>query len=153
VPGYRWSSKVRDWGRDNALPGNSYRESQGAVKVYLIATVRDFVYLESHMKPLGIEHTSLWSNRMSCALLSIYLSIYLRLCSPLLDLGRFFSFLILYTVGRTPWTGKKPIARPLPTHIDRTTHTHRINTHIHPCLEWDSNPWFQISSGRRRFIP
>jgi hypothetical protein len=23
----------------------------------------------------------------------------------LLDLGRFFSFLILYRVGRTPWTG------------------------------------------------
>jgi hypothetical protein len=31
-----------------------------------------------------------------------YLSIYLWLYSPLLDLGRFFSFLILYTVGRTP---------------------------------------------------
>jgi hypothetical protein len=25
-------------------------------------------------------------------------------------------FLILYTVGRTPWTGDQPIARPLPTH-------------------------------------
>jgi hypothetical protein len=35
------------------------------------------------------------------------------------DLGRFFSFLILYTVGRTPWTGDQPVARPLPTH--RTT--------------------------------
>jgi hypothetical protein len=30
--------------------------------------------------------------------------IYLWLYSPLLGLGRFFSFLILYTVGRTPWT-------------------------------------------------
>jgi hypothetical protein len=37
----------------------------------------------------------------------------------LLDLGYFFSFLILYTVGRTPWTGDQPVARPLPTH--RTT--------------------------------
>jgi hypothetical protein len=37
----------------------------------------------------------------------------------LLDLGRFFSFLILYTVGRTPWTGDQPVARPLPT--QRTT--------------------------------
>jgi hypothetical protein len=35
-----------------------------------------------------------------------------------LDLGRFFSFLILYTLGRTPWTGNQPVARPLPT--DRT---------------------------------
>jgi hypothetical protein len=31
----------------------------------------------------------------------------------------FFSFLILYTVGRTPWMGDRLVARPLPTH--RTT--------------------------------
>jgi hypothetical protein len=37
----------------------------------------------------------------------------------LLGLGRFFSFLILYRVSRTPWTGDQPVARPLPTH--RTT--------------------------------
>jgi hypothetical protein len=30
-------------------------------------------------------------------------------------------FLDLYTVGRTPWTGDQPVARPLPTH--RTTQT------------------------------
>jgi hypothetical protein len=36
----------------------------------------------------------------------------------LLDLGRFFSFLILYTLCRTPWTGDQPVAR---TH--RTTQT------------------------------
>jgi hypothetical protein len=51
--------------------------------------------------------------------LSIYLSIYLWLYIPLLSLGRFFSFLILYTVATTPWTGDQPVARPLPTH--RTT--------------------------------
>jgi hypothetical protein len=34
-----------------------------------------------------------------------------------------FSFVILWTVGRTPWTGDQPVARPLPTH--RTT---RIQT-------------------------
>jgi hypothetical protein len=40
----------------------------------------------------------------SCSLvdLSDYLNIYLWLYSPLLDLGRFFSFLFLYIVGRTP---------------------------------------------------
>jgi hypothetical protein len=27
----------------------------------------------------------------------------------------FCSFLILYTVGRTPWAGDQPVARPLPT--------------------------------------
>jgi hypothetical protein len=32
-----------------------------------------------------------------------------------------FSLLFLYTIGRTPWTGDQPVARPLPTH--------RINAH------------------------
>jgi hypothetical protein len=48
----------------------------------------------------------------------------------LLGLGLFFSFLVLYTVGRTPCTGDQPVARPLPTH--RTTHTikpHNTDNH------------------------
>jgi hypothetical protein len=45
--------------------------------------------------------------------LLLYLSLSLWLCSSL-DPGRFFSFLILYTVGRTPWTGDQPVVRPLP---------------------------------------
>jgi hypothetical protein len=64
-----------------------------------------------------------WNFYLSVCL-SVCMCIYLWLCSPLLDLGRFFSFLILYRIGRTPWTGDQPVARPLPTH--RTTH--RINT-------------------------
>jgi hypothetical protein len=44
----------------------------------------------------------------------------LWLYSPL-DLGRFFSFLILYTAGRTPWMSDQPSASPLPAH--RTTQT------------------------------
>jgi hypothetical protein len=43
--------------------------------------------------------------------------------SHLLGLGRFFSFLILYTVSRTPCMGDQSVARPLPTH------KHRINAH------------------------
>jgi hypothetical protein len=53
------------------------------------------------------------------------LSLSLWLYSPL-NLGRFFSFLILYTVGRTPWTGDQPVARPLPT--QRTTQTQNKST-------------------------
>jgi hypothetical protein len=45
---------------------------------------------------------------------------------PSLDLGRFFNFLILYTVGRTPWTEDQPVARLLPTH--RTTRTQNKRT-------------------------
>jgi hypothetical protein len=33
----------------------------------------------------------------------------------LLGIGCFFSVLILYTVGRTPWMGDQPVARPVPT--------------------------------------
>jgi hypothetical protein len=31
-------------------------------------------------------------------------------------LAALFSFIIIYTVGRTPWTGDHPIAKSLPTH-------------------------------------
>jgi hypothetical protein len=55
------------------------------------------------------------------------LGLCLWLYSPLLDLGCFFAFLILYTVGRTPWTGEQPVARLLPTH--RTTQTQNKRTH------------------------
>jgi hypothetical protein len=50
-----------------------------------------------------------------------------------------FSFLILYTVGRTPWTGDQPVARPLPTHT--TTQTQNKHTDIH------------ASSGIRTHVP
>jgi hypothetical protein len=58
--------------------------------------------------------------------LSTYLSICLSIYSPLLDPGRFFSFLILYTVGNTPWTRDQPVAMSLPTY--RTTQTHNKRT-------------------------
>jgi hypothetical protein len=41
-------------------------------------------------------------------------------------LAAFFNFLILYTDGRTPWTGDQLVARPLPTH--RTTQTQNKRT-------------------------
>jgi hypothetical protein len=58
-----------------------------------------------------------------------------------------FQFLNIYTVGRTPWTGDQPVAKPLPTHTEQ--HKHRINAHRHPCLEWDSNIWSKNSRERR----
>jgi hypothetical protein len=59
-------------------------------------------------------------------------------------LGRFFSFLILYTFGRTPWTGDQPVSSPLHCTQDSTN---RINAHRHQCFKWDSNPWSQCLSG------
>jgi hypothetical protein len=46
----------------------------------------------------------------------------------LLGPGLFFIFLILYTVGRTPWTENQLVARPLPT--CRTTQTQNKPTHV-----------------------
>jgi hypothetical protein len=59
----------------------------------------------------------------------------LWLYSPL-DLSRSFSFLILYTVGRTPSTGDQPVARPLPTHTTTQTQNKRIQTSM-PRVEFD----------------
>jgi hypothetical protein len=56
-------------------------------------------------------------------------SLSLWLYSPL-DLGRLFSFLILSTVGRTPWTGDQPVARPLRTHRTTQTQNKRTKTSI-----------------------
>jgi hypothetical protein len=47
----------------------------------------------------------------------------------LLGLGRFFSFLILYTDGRTPWKGDQHVAKPLPAY--RTTQTQNKRTHTY----------------------
>jgi hypothetical protein len=83
--------------------------------------------------------------------LSFFVSFFLSLWlySPL-DLGRFFSFLILYTVGRTLGWGISPSQR---LYLHTKQHKRRINAHRHPCLEWDSSSRPQCSSGRRRFTP
>jgi hypothetical protein len=80
---------------------------------------------------------------------SIYLSIYLSIygSTALVDLGLFFSFLIhtqsvgLLGRGISPSPG---------CYLHTEQHKHRINTNIHLCLEWYSNPRSQCLSGRRR---
>jgi hypothetical protein len=62
-------------------------------------------------------------------MLLLLLSSLLWLCYPLLGLDHFFSFLILYTVGRTALTGNQPIERTLSTH--KTTQTLNKHTDIH----------------------
>jgi hypothetical protein len=41
----------------------------------------------------------------------------------------FWNLWIYWTVGRTPWTGDQPVARPLP--IYRTTQHRKTRTHIY----------------------
>jgi hypothetical protein len=69
--------------------------------------------------------------------LSVCISVYLWLYSPLLCFGRIFIFLILYAVGRTPLTGDQPVARPLPTH--RTTQIQNKRTQT-------SMPWMGLEA-------
>jgi hypothetical protein len=65
-----------------------------------------------------------------CIYLSISLSIYLWLYSPFVAPWPFFSSLIFYTVGRTPWTGDRPAAKPLPTHRTTQTRNKRTQTSV-----------------------
>jgi hypothetical protein len=74
-----------------------------------------------------MEATSRFSNLLEVVglLEALNFSFLLWLYNPL-NLGSFFSFLILYTVGTTPWTEDQPVARPLPT--QRTTQTQNKRT-------------------------
>jgi hypothetical protein len=49
---------------------------------------------------------------------------------PFVGLGRFYSFLMFYTVGMTPWMGDQPVARPLPAHRTAQTQNKRTQTSI-----------------------
>jgi hypothetical protein len=71
------------------------------------------------------------------------LSKYLWLYSPLLVLGRFFSLLIFYTGGRTPWTGDQPVARPLPAHRTAQTQNKRTKTSMFQVGFEPTTPVFQ----------
>jgi hypothetical protein len=55
----------------------------------------------------------------------------------LLNLGRFFSFVILYTVCRTPWTGDQPVTRPLPTNRTTQAQNKRTQTSMHNLSVWN----------------
>jgi hypothetical protein len=74
---------------------------------------------------------------------TIYLS--LRRYSPS-NFGHLFSFLILYTVGSTPWAGDQSVKRLLPTH---TTQTQNKRTVIH-VSSGARNHDSTVLGGRRR---
>jgi hypothetical protein len=57
-----------------------------------------------------------------------YLPVYLWFYSPLLGLGRFFSFLIFYIVSRTPWTSDQSVAKLLPAYRTEQTQDKRTQT-------------------------
>jgi hypothetical protein len=89
--------------------------------------LRSIVHNNDDMKRLD---TALERRAHSMSFTNILPTIYLWLYSPLLELGRFFSFLILYTDGRTPRTGDQPVSKPLPTHRTTRTQNERIQTSL-----------------------
>jgi hypothetical protein len=61
-------------------------------------------------------------------------------------LAAYFTFLTIYTVGRTPWTGISPL-RGRYLNIEQHKQN-KCTQYKHPCLKWDSNPRSQLSSER-----
>jgi hypothetical protein len=63
--------------------------------------------------------------------------------------GFSFSLVIYYTVGRTPWTGDQPAARPVPT--QGNTNTEQTHTNIYVCSGIRTQN-LGVKSGRRQFM-
>jgi hypothetical protein len=85
-------------------------------------------------------------------------------CVPITDNFLFFLFaptlepradfsvsLIIFTDGRTPWTGDQLVTRPLPKHRTKQAQNKRIQRH--PCLELDADPRSRLPSERRQYMP
>jgi hypothetical protein len=97
------------------------------IGIYLLK--REILLLWSQYTCMGLDVNSVGKHGICLNLLKALATILLWPYSPLLGPGRFFTFLILYTVGRTPQTGDQPVIRPLPTH--RTTQTQNKHTYVH----------------------
>jgi hypothetical protein len=78
------------------------------------------------------------------------LYLFIRLYSLLLDLGRFFIFLIPTQSAGLLGGGISP-SQGLYLHTEQ--HKHKINARRYPCVEWDSNPRSPSLSERRQFMP
>jgi hypothetical protein len=94
--------------------------------------IRNMKNLSRNLKERG--HLYGISLHRTIIFFSLSLSLSLWLYSPF-DLGRFFSFLILCTVSRTPWTGDQPVARSLSKHITTQTQDKRTQS---------SMPWVVV---------
>jgi hypothetical protein len=96
------------------------------------------IYLSAYLSIYLSIRVSIYLSIYLSIRVSIYLSIYLSIALQfLLDLGRFFSFLLPHTIGRTPWTGDQPLARLLPAHRETKTQNKRTHT---------SMPWVRFEA-------
>jgi hypothetical protein len=104
----------------------------GFLQVYsgFVKLVRKIAEVLPQIRPRSIPSTSflIHYSLIILSLYTLYYSLFLWLYSPL-DPGRFFSSLILYTVGRTLWTGDQPVVRP-------HTEQHKQNKRTQTCMPW-----------------
>jgi hypothetical protein len=100
--------------------------------------VRLLPYLQYALSCIDMAEMRLFPTRLRKIFPSIYGSTAL-----LLGLGRVYSFLIFFTVGRTPWTGDQPVARPLPVHRTAQTQNKRTQTSMSQVVFEPMIPVFQ----------
>jgi hypothetical protein len=97
-----------------------------------------------------VIHVHLLKIQIYCSKANCTLSLSLMLL-PLFEhrppVKRFISLQFL-TLGQSVGL----LGREISPSQGRYLHKHRINVDKHPCLEWDSNPRSQWSSGRGRFM-
>jgi hypothetical protein len=88
-----------------------------------------------------------------------YLSIYLSICLYISIYGStalcwaLAAFSVSWSFTQSVGLLERGISPSQGHYLHTEQHKHRRNAHRHPCLEWDSNPRSQCSSGRRRFMP
>jgi hypothetical protein len=107
--------------------------------VHAISHLNAYTRNKSNAKKLNIDKVV--SKLILTHIHVISLSIDLQ---PFVRLGGFFSFLIFSQLVGLLGRGISP-SQGRYLHTDE--HKHRTNAHRHPCLEWDSNPRSQRSSG------
>jgi hypothetical protein len=63
----------------------------------------------------------------------------------MLDLGRIFTFLIVYTVGKAPWKEDQSVGRPLPTNRITQTQSKHTKTSVSEVVFEPTTPVFERS--------
>jgi hypothetical protein len=109
------------------IPNMSFTSPWLHAKFMCSIYIHSFDKMFTHLFQL-FEGPKLRLTQMCTNILPFSLSSSLWLYSPS-DLGRFFSFLILYTVDRTPSTEDQAVVRPPPTHDNINTEQTQKDIH------------------------
>jgi hypothetical protein len=116
----------------DAFPEMSFGSSNGSATFQSLSRWTHTFLPHPHTDP----HISFckYANNFLIRLVLCFLSLWVY---RLLDLGRFFVYLIFYTIDRTLLTGDQPVLRPLPTQRTIQTQNKRTQTSM-PRLRFES---------------